>query len=279
MLPGVIFELMKSDPDDVEFYDKIHELAASDPPLALFIIGYANSAASSPNHHIDGLKSALTRVGAKTIYQLLTTLTIAKVFIPQKKEQKDLWRHSIEVATIASFLSRTTVGLHVQAETAYIAGLLHDIGRFVLFQVSPFALEETEAQGWSSPTELVSIEEKTVGFTHAKIGYLACQKLNVPNLIGSVARYHHHYNLYTHPKAPKTLKELSLLIQLADEVSVLIMKDDQWRNLPVIELERKIQRKCLHNEWKLYRLPIPQLAQALPALIEKSEAIADNLGL
>lgn len=279
MLPGVLFELMKLDPEDSEFYDHMLRLAKSDPPLAAFIIGYSNSAISSPNSQIDSLQTALTRVGSRTIIELLTALSVSKVFVPQKQEHKEIWRHSIEVANIAAFLARLTPGEHNNPETAYLGGLLHDIGRFVLFQLSPRALDETDAKGWSSPDELISAELDTVGFTHCKVGYLACKKLEIPNLISSVVRYHHKIEVVSHPKAPKELQGLSLMVQVADAVSVLLTKHEDWETWSEANLREHILSYCVHPSWRDKDLPINSLVPALPMLMEKSIKTCKSLGV
>lgn len=279
VLPGVLFELMKLDPEDVDFYDRMLQLARIDPPLATFIIGYANSALSSPNSQIDSLQSALTRVGSTTIINLLTTLSVSKVFVPQKQEHKEIWRHSIEVAHIASFLARLFPGEHSDPDTTYLAGLLHDIGRFVLFQLSPQALDDTDAKGWSTPDELISAELETIGFDHSKVGYLACKKLEIPQVIANVVRYHHRVEIVSHPKAPKELQNLSLFVQIADAISVLLTKNDDWQSWKEENLKEHILAFCIHPSWKDKEIPLNSLVPALPMLISKSANLSKSLGV
>lgn len=279
MLPGVLFQLMKLDPEDMEFYDTMLQLAKSAPPLAAFILGYSNSTISSPNSNIDSIQTALTRVGSRTIIELLTTLSVSKVFVPTKDEHKEIWRHSIEVASIAAFLAKLTPGEHFNPETAYLSGLLHDIGRFVLFQLAPDALNETDAKGWSTPNELISAELETIGFTHSKVGFLACKKLEIPSLVANVVRYHHNIEIVSHPKAPKALQSMSLVVQVADAISVLLMKNEEWKHWSEENLNEHILSYCVHPDWKGHNLPIRSLVSALPLLVEKSINTCKSLGI
>lgn len=279
MLPGVLFELMKLDPEDTEFYDVMLRLAKSDPPLAAFIVAYSNSAVSSPNSKIDSLQTALTRVGSRTIIELLTALSVSKVFVPQKQGHKDIWRHSIEVANIAAFIARLTPGEMNNPEAAYLAGLLHDIGRFVLFQLSPDALNETLEEGWSDPDELIQVEMKAVGFPHTKVGYLACKKLDIPMLIASVVRYHHNVEVVSHPKAPPELQCLSLSVQVADAVSMMLAKNSDWQEWSEDNLKEHILSFCVQPCWRDKELPIHSLVPALKMLMEKSENTCKSLGV
>ena len=279
MLPAILFEIMQCDAEDENFYERIYELAKSDPSLAAFILSYANSAASFATHHIDGLKTALTRVGSQTIVDLLTTLSVARVFIPKKKEHKALWQHSIEVANIASFISRVSGSHQVPPDEAYMGGLLHDIGRFVLFQLAPSALDETDAKGWHTPQELSDVERELLGFDHAKVGYITCKKLNLPQLLINMVRYHHHYEIVEHPRAPKELQELSLIVQFADSVSVFLSQNPKWKKWSEPELIIEISNNCIHKAWLHQELPVKALVHALPMLTEKTANTCRSLGV
>ena len=279
MLPAILFEIMQCDADDENFYERIYELAKSDPSLAAFILSYANSAASYATHHIDGLKTALTRVGSQTIVDLLTTLSVARVFIPKKKEHKALWHHSIEVANIASFVSRVSGNHQVPPDEAYMGGLLHDIGRFVLFQLSPNALDETDAKGWHTPKELSEVEQQLLGFNHAKVGYITCKKLHLPQLLINMVRYHHNYEIVEHPRAPKELQELSLVVQFSDAVSVFLAQNQEWKSWSEPELIIEISKNCIHESWVNHEIPVKALVHALPMLMEKSAKTCKSLGV
>ncbi|WP_299178806.1 HDOD domain-containing protein [uncultured Neptuniibacter sp.] len=279
MLPGILFQLMKFDPEDTEFYDHMLLLAKSDPPLAAFIIGYSNSALSSPNQKIDTLQKALTRVGSRTIIELLTALSVSKVFVPQKDEHKAIWRHSVEVASFSAFLARLSPEEHLEPDSAYLSGLLHDIGRFVLFQIAPDALNETDAKGWSTPDELISAEVETVGFTHAKVGYLACVKLEIPKLISNIVRYHHNIGISYHPKAPKTLQDHCLVVQIADAISVMLAKNPDWKNWSEENLKENLLSFCINPKWDIQSMPINSIIPALPMLVENAERTCESIGV
>lgn len=279
MLPGVLFQLMQLNSDDNEFYDQVHSLAKADPPLATFILGYANSAASSPNHKINSLQSALTRVGSQTIVELITTLSVSKVFIPSLPEHKALWRHSIETATLASFISKISYHHDIDPEMAYMCGLLHDIGRFVLFQFAPQALQDTEAMGWDSPEELPKVEKQVMGTSHAEVGYIACKKLNLPNIVSNVVKHHHNYDIFSNEKVPKAFRELVLIIQFADFLSVMALKTKDWKKLSSNDLKKHIRQHCTVPNWGNHELPIDMIAEAYPMLISKSDKLAASLGV
>lgn len=278
-LPGVIFELMKHDREDGGLYDHVYELAKSDPPLALFILSYANSAASSSNQKIESLRVALTRVGATTVVELVTALSVSKVFIPKKPGHNKLWEHSIEVACIASFVSWVSQEHCIDPDLAYMCGLLHDIGRYVLFELVPDALDETDENGWGSPADLIENEKQIIGFTHAEVGYLACKKLNLPELVSMMVRYHHCYKVFNHPKAPEDLKNICLIIQFSDSLSVMLAKKPEWRTWTEENLAKNVRDTCVHEQWENHSLDIDSIVKSLPMVYEKIKSTHNSLAI
>lgn len=227
MLPSVLFKLSQANPNDVDFFDDLHALASNDPTLASLIISSANSAESSPNVCIHSLRAALLRRGSNNIYKTIALASVAKVFIPSKQEHKDLWLHSIQVAIITSEVYKHVYGEGDARELSYLCGLLHDIGRLVLFQVSPSVLEQVEDAFWQTPDELIQIENENLGYDHSSLGFLAAQKMKVPSLICNIIRFHHSSTALTHPKVPKVMKRILLCLQVADAMCVFFARNSE----------------------------------------------------
>lgn len=279
LLPGVMFELMKSDPDSETFFDDMVRLAKNDPPLACLIIGYANSAACIGKCPVEGIEKALVRVGSKNILQLLMAISVARVFVPAKDEQRNIWRHSLEVAHIALFLARTSYFSTVKPETAYMAGLLHDLGRFVMLQVAPDALKDTDVRGWGAAAELISTEQSTLGFTHTVVGQIACKKMHLPGLLSNIVRYHHHPEAVRHPKVPKKLSDLLIIIQLSDGLSFFLAANRDWPELGEDALKHRIETEVVSEAWGGVHLPLLELVHALPMIYEDCENACSMLGI
>ncbi len=276
LLPAVLFELMRHDKNDEKYYEKVLELSRADPPLASFIIGYANSAGSAPNKHITDIKVALTRVGAHRIVNLLTAKSIAKVFVPNSDEFKILWQHSIEVAVISSFVCRLMSDFELDPETAYIAGLMHDIGRFTMFSIIPDSFKEIEEQGWSDPDELYGSESESLGFSHAEVGYLASKKLKLPELLCNAIRYHHNHKVWGSNIA-MLLQELVIIIQFSDCLSILIEKNPNWIKWSDKELQENIVSHCIRPEFAGVNFPVATLSDALPSLMKNSQHLLESI--
>ena len=279
LLPGVLFELMKSDPDSDHFFDDMVRLAKSDPPLAALIVGYANSPTYLGNQYVDGIDAALARVGSHTILQLLMTMSVSRVFVPNKDEERNIWRHSLEVAHISLFLAKTPYFTTVKPETAYMAGLLHDLGRFIMLMVAPNVLKNTDVRGWGSAEEFIEVEKETIGFTHAIVGLKACQKMQLPPLISNVVRYHHYHDAINHPKVQKELRDLLLIIQFSDALSFCLASTHNWFDLKHKDLCQIIKENTVFKEWGNVRIPIDDLVADLVLIYGEIERSCTMLGI
>lgn len=96
------------------------------------------------------------------------------------------WEHSVGCA--AGHCQGT--GL-VNPETAFVAGLLHDIGRIIAFKQAPAhmaaAMRRAEAEG----CPLFVAERQVLGFDHAALGGHLLQKWQFPANLEKMVRYHH----------------------------------------------------------------------------------------
>ena len=279
LLPGVLFELMKSDPDSNHFFDDMVRLAKSDPPLAGLIIGYANSPACLGNQYVDGIEAALARVGSNTILQLIMAISVSRVFVPNKDEERNIWRHSLEVAHISLFLAKTPYFTTVKPETVYMAGLLHDLGRFVMLLVAPDALKNTDVRGWGSAKEFINIEKEKIGLTHTVVGQKVCKKMRLPPLISNIVRYHHNHEAINHPKVPKELRDLLILIQFSDALSFCLASTQNWFDLNHNDLYQRVKKDTVFKEWGDVRLPIDDLVANLVLIYEQVEKSCAMLGI
>jgi HD-like signal output (HDOD) protein/prolyl-tRNA editing enzyme YbaK/EbsC (Cys-tRNA(Pro) deacylase) len=197
------------------------ELAAiieQDAPLAARVMRYANSPLYGYSGKIRDLKNAIARVlGFDFVLNLALGITVGKSLrIPAKGPLglDAFWRHSVYCATLVDKLAGTIPGtLEVKRGTAYLAGLLHNIGILLLghvFQCEFFLLNRyLESNAHSS---LHHIEKYALGVRHDQIGGWLLESWGLPKELVTAARYHHEEE-YRGPHAT-----YSQLVLLADRL-------------------------------------------------------------
>ena len=216
VLPGVVVRLMSLSPRSEQFFEEVLTISSEDPALALRVIRSANSPLSAPRSPVDTLEGAIARLGANHVTDLVTTVAVARVFIPRTPGETDLWLHAIEVATACRAIVEHQRIDGVTAGHAYLAGLLHDIGRFILFDQSPQFIHAVDDLAWSTPGELIEAERQVCGIDHAELGGRVCGHWDVPERIQSIVRCHHS----PLTDAPESSRALLGIVQTADWLSI-----------------------------------------------------------
>lgn len=212
VLPMVVAKLMALDRADDDYADQVVALIAAEPNFSARVIAAANSAASAPASPVTALGAAIARIGSVHATNLVLALGITRVFIPRDDWERSLWRHALQVALASRALVAHAQPRGLNPDEAYLAGLLHDVGRFVMFQEAPEQLRRVDEGDWETPDALIDFETKICGLNHAELGALACRKWSIPPTIAHVVAQHHN------PKAQPTDTpgRLAAIVHVAD---------------------------------------------------------------
>lgn len=276
LLPQVLVRIMQLSVEQDDFFEQLDKLAREDPPFAVRLLATANSAASSPVSPIKSIKEALTRVGAVRISNLVASMAVQRVFMPSSPSQVGLWRHAVQVAVAAEAIAEIFPDLEIDRGQAYLAGLLHDIGRFMMFEYAPDHLLKVDESNWHSSDELIEADVETFKFTHSELGYLACSRWGLPDDISEVVRRHHE-NLDGAPK-PGSLEINILCIEIADRLTLFLEQSD-IDHLSSSELITAIEQKCLWPPPVKDLINAELIAMKIAEIKKTSEELVAGLGL
>jgi len=206
-LPAVAVELMSlSQRTDVEI-DEIVALLEQDSFIAGRILKMVGFAAFSGASKITSLREATMRLGLNTIRDLVMEIAMnMRVFkSPDYADTMELLRqHSTATAHVSRVICNHT---SVDAEFAFLAGLLHDVG------IAGVLLALSEKKGRrKSPPDLISIWP-AVDRVHQRAGELMAGIWELPADIQTALSAHHQVILKgeVHP--------LSATVAIANEVA------------------------------------------------------------
>lgn len=138
-------------------------------------------------------------------------------------DKGELWEHSMNCA-LSAWMIATKVGYH-DLEAAFIAALMHDVGKVVLDE---FLFEEREkfvdikTQGDLTPVEA---ERTIVGMDHAKVGAQIASKWDFNEKVIETIRYHHQ------PELAVQDPDLTAIVHLADYISMSLGLAAQENNV------------------------------------------------
>ncbi|MDH5547801.1 MAG: HDOD domain-containing protein [Gammaproteobacteria bacterium] len=129
-LPDIALRVRKAIAKENADIMVISKIIQSDIPLTARLIQIANSPMYRGVKPVDDCHKAITRLGLDVTKNLVTSFALRRAFTarsaPTRKRVEQLWKHSVQVASIAFILARITPKLH--PDHAMLAALIHDVG-------------------------------------------------------------------------------------------------------------------------------------------------------
>jgi len=191
-LPAVALKFSEAIKDPLTSNQDLENIVSEDSALAAKVLMIANSALFNFPSKIDTISKAITIIGHKQLSEIILSCSIVAMFkdIPQDVIDMDMfWRHSIAVATTARILAASRHEQNI--ERFFTAGLLHDIGKLIIFVEAPKYAVEIITQCTKTNELMHKVEKEVLGFDHAKLGAMLLKKWKLPEDIISTVHYHH----------------------------------------------------------------------------------------
>ena len=108
---------------------------------------------------------------------------------PQLVNMRGFWTHSLRCAIFARLIAARCD--KSQQERHFVTGLLHDIGKLLIYKKLPHAAAQTLIYAWGNGVPEHLAESELLGFDHCRIGQLLLRAWNFPKTLeGSIARHH-----------------------------------------------------------------------------------------
>lgn len=205
-LPTTVVTLGQAVADERCTVDRILAILAKDPPLSAAMLRIANTAGYAGEHRVSDLRTALQRLGFDAVLNLSRTTAVIRGFRDSKHlDSILLWQHSVAVALTAKSICRLQ-GNRAAEETAFLAGLLHDIGKLAMDRC--FSDEYAPVvEAFHAGEFIVEAEHRLLGITHAEVGAMVAENWSFPQDLIEAIRDHH---------APPKGAYLANLVHLAD---------------------------------------------------------------
>lgn len=205
-----VLELLNHADTTAEDLQKVIE---TDPGLTTAVLRLVNSALFNLRTHISTVSHAITLLGFLRLRSLTLATVVAglKSIVPgSAADVRDLvWEHSVNTAIGARWLADRQ-GL-AWSEEAFVSGLLHDCGRFLILARKPHDYVALCNNGKQLPSS--AQERSTFGSSHEELGSALLQRWNQAPQIIEVVRDHHE-ELPSGEHA-----QLVLIVTLADRLS------------------------------------------------------------
>ena len=186
-----------------------------DQVLTALVLQTSNSVSLGYARTCSSLTEAIMHIGLRRLKSTLMTSSATSLMgrglSGYKLGAGELWHHSLMVGVTSEWLAQ--VLRYQDSEQAYVAGLLHDIGKLLLDQavLSNYAGIADYVQRYH--LQLWQVEEKLIGIDHARVGGLIAEHWNFPVTLVDAIQFHHA------PSLARINQRLPAIVNLANSFS------------------------------------------------------------
>lgn len=201
--PDIFFRIKEVLEDDAASADRIAKVVSTDFSLSAKLLKLVNSPLYGFPQTIDSITRAVALVGGKELSTLalgISAINYFKDIPPELVDMQSFWRHSITCGIFARMFAGTQNGL--SPERFFIGGLLHDVGRLILFKKLPYASTEAMLFARENSLPLVEAEQTIMDFCHTDISEPLLAAWKFPESLAVMINYHHNPMEYPNPLEP-----------------------------------------------------------------------------
>lgn len=194
---------------------QVAEIVGRDQSMVTSILKIVNSPFYGLNRRVSSINHAIVLLGYRTIRNIALSTTLVNSFAGPARDKRfdraGFWTHSVCTATAAKLLAARFPD--ADAEEAFLAGLIHDMGQIVFDHY--FSREFTLVLDFQEARQcsLVEAEMAIFGLDHAEVGTLVARKWNFPPPVAEAIASHHK------PQEALAASNLAVCVYLANELT------------------------------------------------------------
>lgn len=242
----------------------LEKIIRNDPVLAAKMLRITNSSYYGLRTKVNSIGRAVVILGFEEVRGIVIGLSLSGIFSNdlgfKEFNTKGLWLHSIGVAKASKMLAKYISGL--APDELFTAGILHDLGRFLLCLYFTTELREILELKQKENLTLYGAEER-YGLTHSETGAYLARKWDLSDMLVNIIRYHHRPN----SAGPYILA--SSVVFLADELCQKM--NFGW------SMEGEVDKVLVPKKLGLDADTIKKIALDLKEEKEQTEAVWGNI--
>ncbi len=187
---------------------EIASLIETDPALTGRVLGMCRRADKGVSEPIKSVRRAVTLLGLDAVRAAVLSLSVYDALSPSGVAQQadnifaagsdDLdtfdrtgfWRHSVATACAAELIAKRTPDLNVAPDEAFVAGVLHDVGKLALDLILPRAYARVLGLARRRCTDAAEIEHEVLGLDHHTAGKRLLERWGLPQSLRDAVWLH-----------------------------------------------------------------------------------------
>ena len=189
-LPAIALRAVEISNDDDSSARELAEFIGRDQALTSKLLSLVNAASYGVTGKVATVGRAVVIMGFAKVRTIILSTATANIFSGKSDclDRNRLWLHSVATATAARLLGKGEVG--VDPETAYSAGLLHEVGIVILDRYFHEALRAAVQMAQANQTTIDMALRQLIGLDQFKIGAYLAQRWQLPSTLASSIAMH-----------------------------------------------------------------------------------------
>lgn len=170
----------------------VGETIEKDVDLTARLLRFANSAYCGFSTRMSTVTEAISLIGIQQVQDLLVASSVIERFVgvsSQHVSMESFWRHSLACGIGARLIALER--RLPKPDRLFVAGLLHDLGRLVLFLQSPQYAQKVFELYRSERILLREAEARVLGYDHQNLGEALLKSWKYPPVLVLTVGYHH----------------------------------------------------------------------------------------
>jgi len=191
-LPHILLKLIQVCNREPHTIKEISQVINKDVSLSARFMRLVNSVYYGVPNRVTSIDRALALLGTNAVKNIAISASVYQAFSKAQDSSvfrlKQFWWHSLMCASLAKQIAGKTS--YPAPDEAFLSGLLHDIGKLVLWVNFPKEYYEI-LQSHRSEPDLLLAGEMRLGATHCEVGAWMINRWNLQSFMADAVLYHH----------------------------------------------------------------------------------------
>ncbi len=178
--------------------DDVANAIMLDPALSTKVLRMANSAFYGRLTKAETVTQAVVTLGFSAVKTVALAASVVDHVLPETGvpglSWQSFWQHCVATGAAAEIIARYLTGSRRGSESAFVAGLLHDVGKLIIARNSSEDFGKAVWIASGTNGDMRFAERKVFGTDHATVGALLAQEWRIPEAIGRPIGQHHDMN-------------------------------------------------------------------------------------
>lgn len=179
---GIISNIIKLDIDSNNCFQELDDLISSDQGVASLVLRVVNSPFYSRGNKVTTIPFAISLLGYSVVRSLALLAFSRSLFSHTRNPlfRLHIWQHSLLTAIASQTICRE-LGKTKLNDEAFIAGLMHDTGKVLMFTHNPGLYESVFNYSFEKKCTSSQAEQQVFGFDHYQVGLQAVKEWKLPD--------------------------------------------------------------------------------------------------